>query len=52
MDNFINKLNNHIEHVKRVGSHCSTEETTKQAKTKQAQSETLGDCVKILIFAS
>ena len=28
------------------------EETTKQAKTKQAQSETLGDCVKILIFAS
>ena len=31
MDNFINKLNNHIEHVKRVGSHCSTEETTKQA---------------------
>ncbi|MDY6456829.1 type I restriction endonuclease [Acinetobacter faecalis] len=31
MDNFINKLTNHIEHVKRVGSHCSTEETTKQA---------------------
>ncbi|WP_163123281.1 type I restriction endonuclease [Acinetobacter portensis] len=31
MDNFISKLNNHIEHVKRVGTHCSTEETTKQA---------------------
>ena len=31
MDNFINKLKQHIEHVKRVGEHCSTEETTKQA---------------------
>lgn len=31
MDNFINKLQSHIEHVIRVGSHCSTEETTKQA---------------------
>mgnify|MGYP003600610802 FL=1 len=31
MENFINKLSNHIEHVKRVGIHCSTEETTKQA---------------------
>ena len=31
MDNFINRLKLHIEHVKRVGAHCSTEETTKQA---------------------
>lgn len=31
MEDFINKLQNHIEHVKRVGEHCSTEETTKQA---------------------
>lgn len=31
MDEFISKLKSHIEHVKRVGSHCSTEETTKQA---------------------
>lgn len=31
MNNFKNKLNNHSEHVKKVGSHCSTEETTKQA---------------------
>ena len=31
MDNFIERLNLHIEHVKRVGEHCSTEETTKQA---------------------
>lgn len=31
MDNFINKLKSHIDHVKRVGEHCSTEETTKQA---------------------
>ena len=31
MENFINKLQNHIDHVKRVGEHCSTEETTKQA---------------------
>lgn len=31
MENFINKLSNHIEHVKCVGIHCSTEETTKQA---------------------
>lgn len=31
MENFINKLNDHIDHVKRVGMHCSTEETTKQA---------------------
>lgn len=31
MDNFISKLQHHIDHVKRVGEHCSTEETTKQA---------------------
>lgn len=31
METFVNKLQNHIEHVKRVGEHCSTEETTKQA---------------------
>lgn len=31
MDNFISRLQSHIEHVKRVGEHCSTEETTKQA---------------------
>lgn len=31
MDNFIQRLKDHIEHVKRVGEHCSTEETTKQA---------------------
>ena len=31
MENFINKLQSHIDHVKRVGEHCSTEETTKQA---------------------
>lgn len=31
MENFVAKLKNHIEHVKKVGSHCSTEETTKQA---------------------
>ena len=31
MEEFILKLKNHIEHVKRVGEHCSTEETTKQA---------------------
>ncbi|WOE40733.1 type I restriction endonuclease [Acinetobacter chinensis] len=31
MDNFILRLKNHIEHVKNVGEHCSTEETTKQA---------------------
>lgn len=31
MENFINKLKDHIDHVKRVGTHCSTEETTKQA---------------------
>lgn len=31
MNNFKNKLDNHSEHVKKVGSHCSTEETTKQA---------------------
>lgn len=31
MEQFIARLNNHIEHVKRVGEHCSTEETTKQA---------------------
>ena len=32
MNNFINKLQSHIEHVKRVGEHCSTEETTKQGE--------------------
>lgn len=31
MEHFINKLKDHIEHVKRVGAHCTTEETTKQA---------------------
>lgn len=31
MNNFKSKLTNHSEHVKRVGSHCNTEETTKQA---------------------
>lgn len=31
MENFINRLRSHIEHVKKVGSHCTTEETTKQA---------------------
>lgn len=31
MNNFKNKLNNHSEHVKKVGNHCATEETTKQA---------------------
>lgn len=31
MEEFISKLKSHIEHVKRVGNHCSTEETTKQA---------------------
>ena len=31
MDNFILRLKDHIDHVKKVGSHCSTEETTKQA---------------------
>lgn len=31
MDNFIERLKGHIEHVKRVGAHCTTEETTKQA---------------------
>lgn len=31
MEEFISRLKSHIEHVKRVGNHCSTEETTKQA---------------------
>ena len=31
MENFILRLRGHIEHVKKVGEHCSTEETTKQA---------------------
>ncbi|HAS8352133.1 type I restriction endonuclease subunit R [Morganella morganii subsp. morganii] len=31
MDNFKARLKNHVEHVKQVGQHCSTEETTKQA---------------------
>ena len=31
MDNFVQRLKNHIEHVKKVGEHCTTEETTKQA---------------------
>lgn len=31
MDEFIGRLKAHIEHVKRVGDHCTTEETTKQA---------------------
>lgn len=31
MENFKLRLKNHIEHVKNVGTHCTTEETTKQA---------------------
>lgn len=31
MDNFKARLKNHIEHVKKVREHCTTEETTKQA---------------------
>ena len=31
MEDFIKRLKLHIEHVQRVGAHCSTEETTKQA---------------------
>ena len=31
MQDFINCLKLHIEHVNRVGQHCSTKETTKQA---------------------
>nr|WP_298890488.1 type I restriction endonuclease [uncultured Acinetobacter sp.] len=31
MDHFIERLKNHIDHVKKVGTHCTTEETTKQA---------------------
>ena len=31
MENFINRLRSHIEHVKKIGGHCTTEETTKQA---------------------
>lgn len=31
MNNFKSKLENHSEHVKKVGCHCNTEETTKQA---------------------
>lgn len=31
MEDFIQKLKHHIDHVKKVGEHCATEETTKQA---------------------
>jgi hypothetical protein len=31
MDPFTHRLKSHIEHVKRVGIHCNSEETTKQA---------------------
>lgn len=31
MDTFLIRLKDHIDHVIKVGSHCSTEETTKQA---------------------
>lgn len=31
MESFKQKLKNHIEHVKNVREHCTTEETTKQA---------------------
>lgn len=31
MQEFTRRIANHIEHVKEVGKHCSTEETTKQA---------------------
>ncbi|MGL4718331.1 MAG: type I restriction endonuclease, partial [Kluyvera intermedia] len=31
MDAFKNRLKLHSEHVKNVGLHCTTEETTKQA---------------------
>ncbi|WP_340611073.1 type I restriction endonuclease [Xenorhabdus bharatensis] len=31
MDNFKIKIKHHVDHVKNVGQHCTTEETTKQA---------------------
>ena len=31
MESFIARLHKHSEHVKNVGSYCTTEETTKQA---------------------
>ncbi len=31
MENFKNRIFNHIEHIKKVGQHCHSEETTKQA---------------------
>lgn len=31
MQIFKEKLLSHVEHIKNVGNHCSTEETTKQA---------------------
>jgi predicted type IV restriction endonuclease len=31
VEQFISRIKAHIDHVKRVGEHCSTEETTKQA---------------------
>ena len=31
MKDFLSRLKSHVEHIKNVGAHCSTEETTKQA---------------------
>ena len=31
MNDFKNRLKKHIEHIKSVGAHCTSEETTKQA---------------------
>ncbi len=31
MEQFLDKIKGHIDHVRKVGEHCSTEETTKQA---------------------
>ncbi|OFZ65816.1 MAG: hypothetical protein A2V79_08330 [Betaproteobacteria bacterium RBG_16_56_24] len=31
MDDFKTRLRQHAEHIKKVGEHCTTEETTKQA---------------------
>lgn len=46
MDNFIASLKNHIDHVKRVGAHCATEETTKQALVP-LQMDVNGDSLQI-----
>ena len=31
MEEFLNRLKKHTEHIQKVGVHCETEETTKQA---------------------